>query len=245
MKKFSHIALFFSLTVLIIFIINKPTIAQNGVALEKFASVLQAEDILITSWSIHARESLPDIQQKADINTFAMKLKKQLSDWEWTTENNEHRLKIVGSNENDTYTETVQIISPQKNSQETIVLYQIEGHNWDDFIKKSLEKVSKNRIKSIFHKNTSVFSCMKGQYNDKIEKDLSVKANEIRVAFNGEVIEGLNEQSFVSLSTYSPKFTETLNHNNNKMNLQIALRNKGLGAPTTVVVGTPIITIEY
>ena len=29
------------------------------------------------------------------------------------------------------------------------------------------------------------------------------------------------------------------------MNLQIGIRSEGLGAKTTIVVGTPIITIEY
>ncbi|MEW8972031.1 MAG: YwmB family TATA-box binding protein, partial [Mesobacillus sp.] len=64
-------------------------------------------------------------------------------------------------------------------------------------------------------------------------------------AFQAEEVEGAEEESFISTSAVSPLFDKSLS-NDHEMNMQLGLRKTDrLGAKTTLVVGTPIITIEY
>jgi hypothetical protein len=64
-------------------------------------------------------------------------------------------------------------------------------------------------------------------------------------AFNAKEIEALKEESFISTSAYTPMFAERIETNKEAMNLQLAIRTEGLGGKTNIIVGTPIITIEY
>ncbi|HVH96580.1 MAG TPA: YwmB family TATA-box binding protein, partial [Bacillus sp. (in: firmicutes)] len=46
-------------------------------------------------------------------------------------------------------------------------------------------------------------------------------------------------------TAYSPLFGETIQTMTDEINLQLGVRKQGLGGKTTIVVGTPIITVEY
>ena len=83
---------------------------------------------------------------------------------------------------------------------------------------------------------------MKGSISDKIDMALPTVANDLLKSFDGKKIEALKEETFMSVSANSPMFSDSIARD---MNLQIGIRSEGLGAKTTVVVGTPIITIEY
>ena len=49
----------------------------------------------------------------------------------------------------------------------------------------------------------------------------------------------------MSVSAYSPLFSDSIENKKDNMNLQIGIRSEGMGGKTAIVVGTPIITIEY
>lgn len=246
MRNFVHRqVVFVFIAGVLIFILSKPLIAQNKQDMEKIASVFHAEDIMVTQWSIHARESLPNINNKEKLNHYTMKIKEQFPNWNWETNTNEQQIEIIGTNKHNQFQETIKMVLPNEKNAEFVVLYNIDGEVWNKSIQKSLVKVSKYRKDAIFQGNATFFYCMKGKYNDKIEKDLSQKANSLKKAFHADELGGLAEQSFISMTTYSPYFHEIIDDGNKQMNLQIALRHTGLDVPTTVIVGTPIITIEY
>jgi hypothetical protein len=78
-----------------------------------------------------------------------------------------------------------------------------------------------------------------------MESTLSSRINGLLAAFKADEIESIRENNFISVSAISPLFAETLKRNHDNMNLQLAVRSQGLGSDTTLVIGTPIITIEY
>jgi hypothetical protein len=86
---------------------------------------------------------------------------------------------------------------------------------------------------------------MKGTVGDKMNEALPKTANHLLSVFNATEIEALKEETFMSVSAKSPLFTGSIENQRDNMNLQIGIRSEGLGAKTTIVVGTPIITIEY
>jgi hypothetical protein len=65
-------------------------------------------------------------------------------------------------------------------------------------------------------------------------------------AFKADSVEELSEEAFVSVTAYTEMWEDVLlTQDQQRMNLQIAIRNQGMGEKTTFVVGTPIITSEY
>jgi hypothetical protein len=82
---------------------------------------------------------------------------------------------------------------------------------------------------------------MKGEFSDKMYTSLPETMNHLLTIFKAKEKEALKEDQFMSVTAQSPIFATSINNRN----VQIGVRSGGLGAKTTVVVGTPIITIEY
>ena len=78
-----------------------------------------------------------------------------------------------------------------------------------------------------------------------MSKSVSEHVTSLLQAFQAQEIESLKEDSFISTTAYSPLFGETIQTMTDEINLQLGVRKQGLGGKTTIVVGTPIITIEY
>jgi hypothetical protein len=123
------------------------------------------------------------------------------------------------------------------------IVYRVSGKEWNKEMESFFTKDQfKNRLSDIFRGIPTVFSSMKGSISDKIDKAVPTIANEFMGIFKAEEIEALKEDNFMSVSANSPMFTDSIAQD---MNLQIGIRSEGLGTKTTIVVGTPIITIEY
>lgn len=245
MRKYTNVALLLSiLCVVIIFIHSKPIIAHTENDLAQFASVLKHENILITEWSVYAREVLP-ISTTNEVEQLASRVMEKFPTWKWRTNQTNEQLEIIGRLQQSNYEETISIISSHKNNGKTLLAYKITGNLWNEQVNHFVKMETEIKIDDIFREKPTIFSCIKAEFNDRIEKDLSFIAKEVLQAFNGETIEQITEDSFTSITAYSPNFKEKIHHHKNNINLQIALRKDGLGLHTTVVVGTPIITIEY
>jgi hypothetical protein len=74
---------------------------------------------------------------------------------------------------------------------------------------------------------------------------LPLTVNHLLTVFQAKEIESLAEKNFISTSANSALFMNTIKSRDKDINLQIGLRTNGLGSKTTLVIGTPIITIEY
>ncbi|MBA4536657.1 YwmB family TATA-box binding protein [Bacillus aquiflavi] len=250
MNKISLTALLISIILFSFFFLeNTATIANNKMDLAILAETLQDEDVVIKEWSLHARKITPEMNSKEEINQFFKQLKKQFPEWDWTTKKSERHYEIKGELLNlssQPYNETIHLrSSANKNKFETYITYEIKGYKWSKEAELFVSKIAKKKIDDIFRGNVTIFSCIKGEFSDRIEKALSRKANKFLTILDGEEIEALSEDSFVSVSAYTPLLGEVISNETNKMNLQLALRTEGLGARTTIVVGTPIITVEY
>ncbi|MBY0123218.1 YwmB family TATA-box binding protein [Bacillus sp. S/N-304-OC-R1] len=225
---------------------NKTTVAKSELDLTKLASILQDEDILIIEWSLHAREKMENLQSADDVKKFTNELRTLFPDWEWTTNSSAKHSETMAVLDTDAQKETIKIVStPINRNVQTYVIYEVKGNSWKAESEKKITSLLGSRISDIFHENTTIFSCLKGEFSDKIDKTLPEEINHLLAVFRAKEIEALNEDNFISASAYSTLFGNVLKTNSEDMNLQIGIRNHGLGEKTTVVVGTPIITIEY
>lgn len=217
---------------------NKTTVADADHEIKTLASVLQDENILITGWSIYARETL----EEENVEDLVKELKVQLPDWTWNQRNGE----LTAVSNSSEMQEKIKIVSTDTNGPiHTYVMYEVRGQHWNKNTETFLNKNLPGRIFDIFRGNATTFSCIEGEINDKIKSALPVYKTKLLKAFQAEEVEGLEEDSFISTSAVSPLFDNSLS-NDHEMNMQLGLRKTDrLGAKTTLVVGTPIITIEY
>lgn len=224
---------------------DKTTVAEGELDFMTIASILQDENIMIREWSLHAREKMENIQSFEDVRKYTEKMKQRFPEWEWKITTTKKHQEAVAVFKTEGKTESIKISTPTNGQVQTYVIYEVKGQGWNQRLQLELQKHISSRITDIFRGNPTIFSCMKGEFNDKMNRTLSKKMEIVLNAFKAKEIEALKEETFISASAYSSMFTGSVETNGNDMNLQIGMRNQGLGEETTIVVGTPIITIEY
>jgi hypothetical protein len=128
---------------------------------------------------------------------------------------------------------------------QTVLVVKIERE--DDHVQdiaRSVEKV-KSTVESIGVK-PQISTCIKGFYNDRID---TMGRNQLiqRVfqAVNAKETEGVRSELLSSVSGYSPIFREYIMTNGKRMNLQVAVHYDEYRKMTRILVGSPIVTIEY
>lgn len=248
MKK---LMLIFSIFVIIGFIVlqlgNKTTVANKELDIQTIANVLQDEDILLNKWTFHAREHLLSLKSDKEIDSLVKELQAKFPNWEWTESFDNQKRKVTAvSKTSKHHQETLQIITTLTKQQvNAYMIYEVKGGKWNQKSITFLANHLETRLTDIFRGNPTIFSCMEGVFNDKMNAALPNSVNKVLSSFHAKEIEALKEETFMSVSASSPLFAESIKANKDNMNMQIAVRNQGLGGETTIVVGTPIITIEY
>lgn len=248
-NKFKRLFIYIALLGLSIFFYGNSTIvANNEIDIVRMTDLLQQEkQVKMKEWSVYAREKNPSFIKDKDIASAYNELQKRYPDFNWIIEKTVNGWKAAADHENveNGLTESIILVTTdEKENFTSYLVYEVEGKEWNrqtaSFFGSNFEK----RINDIFHENPAIFSCIKGEFNDNMDEVLNSKASRLLKLFQAVETEGMREDHFVSLSAQTPIFRDFLKENN-QMNIQLALRTDGLGAKTTFVVGTPIITFEY
>ncbi|CAH2713909.1 putative protein YwmB [Neobacillus rhizosphaerae] len=221
---------------------------ESNPDLAKIGSVLQAENILLNEWSFYAREHLSGMKSEQEVKEYVEKLQQKFPDWDWSVKSTSQKWEAIAvSPTAKNHSEMLQIMATHTNQPvNAYIVYSVSGKEWNKAQEAYFTSDHfKNRLSDIFRGKPTVFSCMKGVVSDKIDTALPTTVSKLLSSFNAKEIEALNEETFMSVSATSPMFTGSIDNQKNNMNLQIGIRSEGLGAKTTIVVGTPIITIEY
>ncbi|MFD2446752.1 YwmB family TATA-box binding protein [Bacillus sp. CGMCC 1.16607] len=232
---------------------NQSIVASNRESghneLMTIASVLEEEKVDIQEWMIHSREHLTSFSKIEEVIQLQTKLMKEFPNWDWSIHQNNDKWEAIATTKtSNAYKETIKMMATLTNNQlHSYIIYEVKGTKWNQKTEDFFHEKWISRITAIFRGNPTNFSCMKADISDKIDSSLTLSetVNNWLEAFNAKEIESLHESAFVSISASSNLFAEKLQTKHDDMNLQLAIRSNGLGAKTTLVVGTPIITIEY
>lgn len=250
MKK--KIAIIFTVCIIVgftsLFIGNRTSVASGELDLIKMVAILKGENILLKDWSLYAREHAVNLKSKKEVKEYVRKLQEKFPDWDWSESNTSQKWEVTAiSPTSKHHKELLQIMSTHTNHPaETYILYRVSGKQWTKQAKSFLTTDQfRSRLTDIFLGKPTIFSCVKGEISDKMDTVLPKMVNNLMQPFKAKEIEALKEEKFMSITAHSPLFHESIINKRNNMNLQIGVRREGLGAKTTVVVGTPIITIEY
>lgn len=224
---------------------SKATVAEGSQDLLKIAAIFQDENILINEWSLYAREKVENLNSSDEVSDYVEKLKQKHTEWDWTSKTSKDHVETAAVLKSGSRTEIIKILStPTAGEFQTYVIYEVKGHKFGPEAEKQLPELFESRLSDIFRGNVTVFSCLKGEFSVKIDETLP-KMEQLLDSFQAKEIESLKEENFIAASAYSTMFTNEIDTKEGQMNLQIGMRSQGLGAKTTLVVGTPILTIEY
>jgi hypothetical protein len=223
---------------------------QNQHELLTIGTILEKENVEIQEWAAHSREHLTNFTSQKEVEQLQTRLQKEFPNWDWTIhdDRNSGSWKAIATNQNSSnyLQETIQIMATLTNEQfHSYLLYEVKGTIWNVQTRGFFQNKWNSRISNIFRGKPTNFSCMKADISDKIVTTLTNSADNWLGAFQATEIEALQEPTFVSISASSPLFAESIQTQNEAMNLQLAIRSNGLGGNTSLVIGTPIITIEY
>ncbi|MDQ0154287.1 YwmB family TATA-box binding protein [Robertmurraya andreesenii] len=243
------IALFTSIGiigVLLLYVNGKIAIANENQDLLTLVTILESENIDINGWSLHAREKY-ETKRLEDVQKHVEQLKKNFPDWTWRISSDAKKWQAIASRtSSEGIEESIQVLSTlTTQNPQTYMIYEARGKNFTGKTEQFIKEDVTRKISDIFRGNTTFFSCIKGEINDKMNTTLPFTVNKILDKFQAVEVESLKETNFISTSAYSPLLANGLRTTKNNMNLQLGVRAEGLGAKTTLVVGTPIITIEY
>lgn len=212
--------------------------ADKQTEIELIVNHLSNESIIVEQWTMYASEN---IETNTGLERFSSMV---TNEWELHEEVTSTGISKKAVKKGLLYTETVLLVTPFSNEL-SYFCYEISGSKTEEdyFSFSNLEQ----KIKSYFSSKTRLFSNVKGHYTNEDHTSLENKVTSILDAFQAVQVEGLLEEDFVSISAFSSNWKDGIYSNNKKINLQVGLRLEQTSTKcvTNVIVGTPIITIEY
>jgi hypothetical protein len=254
MVKTGNILLFFILLFSVSFYPSINTEATDNKIypedeLSNIVKIMKQNNMDVIEWSVYTRGSLGELGSIDEYSNMLEELDTTFGSgftWGKTKSENGH-LKTIGKlqKEKDINEELTLIAYPENGIYKTYLVYKIYGNDWRDTRTNSLKIQIKQKVTQIFHETPLIFTCVKGQTIGKMNLSLYERANELLFEFSAAKIEELKERNFVSISAYTPNWGSSIYTHDKEMNIQISLRDIGMGGKTAVTIGTPIITSEY
>ncbi|MCA1032083.1 YwmB family TATA-box binding protein [Bacillus timonensis] len=246
MKKIYTIIMSITIIITLVMFGKMESNAMGNDPLLEMVQVFQSNHIQVGEWNLYTKQNLSHVKDESSFHKRIEVLKNKTNQYAWTIEKQEGKTSATGVFQHDGITETIKLISIlKKNTYHSYLLYEAHGSIWDEELYKNFKPSYTQTVTDIFQDNPTIFTCIKGEINDKMESVLYSQVELLLEEFEAIPIESLSEETFASVSAYTEKWNNTIPTSKKSMNIQIALRKTGLGGKTTVVVGTPIITSEY
>lgn len=223
---------------------NKTSASFDKAVMDRLVHAAEKEQGSLIEWSLHTRELLGENEQRWTLS----KLRQQFPEWRWKEDVKDGETQLLGVYEQPRFTEKVMVTGGKGNSRpSSYISYEIKGDIWNDTISRKAGHLMNERSEIIFKRETTVFSCIKGVFNDNgtrkpTEKKLIVN---LLTTLQSEEREALKEDGFYSVSAYSSLLSHYISLQDEKMNLQIGLRETEDQTGFNFTIGTPILVNEY
>ncbi|PFG15169.1 YwmB family TATA-box binding protein [Bacillus sp. es.036] len=222
---------------------------ETEVKTAEMANVLLTHNYSIQKWSLYTREKVSFIPKSLGYKGIMSQISKRAPGFQWgDLEKKDGNVKVSGTRiDSELGTkETLTLVSyPEENRISSYLIYNMEIKGFYQEEWRTTYERFKAQKSQLVTQEAPVFSCFVGEKNDTMDIVLYNEADKLLGAFSASKVEEINEETFVSLSAYHEEWEADLVTNNQRMNIQIALRNTGIGGGITATIGTPIITTEY
>ncbi|WP_221567270.1 YwmB family TATA-box binding protein [Alkalihalobacillus sp. TS-13] len=210
--------------------------------------VMEQSDITIEGWSFYGKNNFGFVSDFTGYVSLVESLQAKSPNFRWgkIVETKEH-WNVTGHYKNPYgIEEKVSVFAyPHKNQYMAYIIYYVQGKSWDPESWKAFKPEYRHKVQLFLGENAKIYTCVEGIKSDKMGIVLQKLAKQLVQSFDASIIETLNEETFLSLSAYTDEWKPSIQSDRKRMNLQIGLRNSGIGGKTTITIGTPIITTEY
>ncbi len=211
-------------------------------------ALAEAEDLAIQEWRIQVRGEQGFIASVKEFHQHVHNLSEQLTGWEmketvdsdanWTAQ-------IVHRDPKSAATESIRIYAYPVNGEQVLThTYELTGLSEKNRDISQLEEFINNRLEYFNLSNAQIITELTARTETE---QLLTTARRYLASLGAVEVEGLAEETFVSISAYNDEWGDVITiKDESQMNVQVALRQEQrLGLGTTVTIGTPIITTEY
>ncbi|WP_198135826.1 YwmB family TATA-box binding protein [Pontibacillus chungwhensis] len=195
----------------------------------------------MTQWEIVMKERI----QEKNLPTLMKQLKETEPNLTISKEETETARKIVAKNHQKTMIKSEEfiVIVSKEAAPYAEIIYKMTGQTWDEEIEQFVTRRLNQTKTAYFQENTTTFTCVKADNNDKMNGVLLLEKFSTRLEI--KKLQTITEPGFISVTGFTNEWNQALPYSDNgAMNVQYALR-QGMGAKTTLIFGTPIITSEY
>jgi hypothetical protein len=231
---------------------TEATDSEPFAELAKIVEVMDKQGIEMTNWTLYTREYLNSWETLAAYQDELLLIQNKTTDFTWEPELISDQLgqtktSAIRESTELGITEKLTYIVYSHNEQfQSYLIYEVLGEKFSGDIKQSFAPIILSRLEDLSLTKTNFFTRTTGNGSDKRNFSLEQQSEKILAEFSARKIEFLKEETFISVSAYTNIWNDTIKTNDEKMNLQVAIReNLRLGGKTTVTIGTPIITTEY
>lgn len=216
----------------------------NRIAL--FAHVLEKQKAKVEKWTLYAREAQSSVVTKKQFVREAAIQRAKLDEYKWLVlKPNEGSIGWEGVKNTPEHIQmrVTYTAYPQGKYYQAVILYRVVGESFNQVKWTQQKKDINAELKRIFHGQEHIYTCVRADRSAKMKLGLIKEGKRYIKLFSGAPVERLQEKTFVSISAYTKIWNNAIYTGNKKMNIQAALRNDG--DRTIIVLGSPIITVEY
>lgn len=138
-------------------------------------------------------------------------------------------------------------INHYTNDNQAEVIIEIQGNQWNEQIAEEYDKYVTQLRQFYISENAHIFACLSATYSATISRsELEMEIiGLLELQHISYVADPLTDpQKQMVVSGYSPQFEEAISIENEEFNTQIVINTKD-DEQISVMIGTPIITVEY
>ncbi|MDQ0352705.1 hypothetical protein J2R98_002556 [Alkalibacillus filiformis] len=150
------------------------------------------------------------------------------------------QIKVKYPHKGGIYDETLYTVEVSHNTLQLV--YRISGEQWSEHIySETIDRFNELSLNQFFE-NGKVYSCFQSNISGSIDSNLLL--NDIKEDLQLEFKNKMIEEQLSVFSGYTKQIKEFVPLQDEKMNVQLAIREEDHGK-NTVTIGTPILLIEY
>lgn len=223
----------------------------SGQPLEELLQFAENEQLDVNEWQVRVREDERGYVSKQAFIKEARSLAELLSGWKEESvslDGSEWKALFTYYNPEHQMTESVQLFAYQDvraDQHAALLTYTVKGTGNPGEDLERHQEMMEQRVQQLGLMRSDVYVQIQAHDNKNRNVSNEELARTWVTKLGAKKVEALYEEGFVSLSAYNPDWPTGIVTNDHEMNVQLAIREQGMGARTTVTLGTPIITTEY
>ncbi|MFZ5353349.1 MAG: YwmB family TATA-box binding protein [Bacillota bacterium] len=218
---------------------------ENALGESLKATGAEVLESTISCWSRINREFLSAAQIEAEMDRLLLQINPDKESVSRFAENTDYINKevVYASKENKSYAIAIESLKNEESCETYIIVDVYIDQSYEDLAneKEKIELMLKDKGE-LLKFNTCVIGTFDGKLTDK---EMKSKIQKALRAVKARKVEGMETDDMNSISAFSSNIENSVESNEKKINMQIAMRYSSYDSKTYIWIGTPLIHVEY